>query len=96
MGAKRAEVQIAYAIGVKDPVSIHVNTFGTGKVEESILENAIKELFDLTPKGIIKKLDLIKPIYSGTSCYGHFGRKGFTWEKTDMVDKLKKLVWNQK
>ena len=93
--AERAEVQIAYAIGVKDPVSVHINTFGTGKVDEEVLEKAIMATFDLTPKGIIKKLDLIRPIYSETSCYGHFGRKNFSWEKTDMAAKLQKLC-NQK
>ncbi len=91
--AERCEVQIAYAIGVAEPVSVNVNTFGTGKVDEEILIKAIKENFDLRPKAIINKLQLRKPIYEKTAAYGHFGRnlKEFTWEKTDMVNVFKKL-----
>jgi S-adenosylmethionine synthetase len=98
--AKRCEVQVAYAIGVAEPVSIMVDTFGTGIVADAVLEKAIREVFDLTPKGIIKALDLRKPIYSATAAYGHFGRKPekngkgttFTWERTDRTAALKKAV----
>ena len=98
--ARRCEVQVAYAIGVAEPVSVMVDTFGTGVVADSALEQAIRETFDLTPKGIIKALDLRKPIYSATAAYGHFGRKPekngkgttFTWERTDKTGALKKAV----
>jgi S-adenosylmethionine synthetase len=72
--AKRCEVQVAYAIGVAEPVSVHVNTFGTSELSDAAIEAAIRATFDLTPKGIIGALDLRKPIYSATSAYGHFGR----------------------
>ena len=88
----RCEVELAYAIGVPFPVSVMVETFGTNKVEEVKIENAVKEVFDLTPAGIIKTLDLKKPIYQKTAAYGHFGRDDFSWEKTDKADELKKLV----
>lgn len=88
----RAEVQLAYAIGVAEPVSIMVETFGTEKVSPKKIENAVKEIFDCTPAGIIKTLDLRRPIYQPTASYGHFGREGFPWEKTDMADALKKRV----
>lgn len=89
--AERAEVQLAYAIGVAQPVSISVDTFGTGKVKESDLVEAIRELFDLRPAGIIKMLDLRRPIYKQTAAYGHFGRTDLDvpWEKTDKVAALK-------
>ncbi|WP_146547952.1 methionine adenosyltransferase [Rummeliibacillus suwonensis] len=89
--AERAEVQLAYAIGVAQPVSISVDTFGTGKVKESDLVEAIRELFDLRPAGIIKMLDLRRPIYKQTAAYGHFGRTDLDvpWEKTDKVVALK-------
>lgn len=86
--ADRAEVQLAYAIGVPFPVSIMVDTFGTGKVEDAAIEKAVKETFDCTPAGIIKTLDLKRPIYEATATYGHFGRPEFPWEKTDKVDSL--------
>ncbi len=86
---ERCEVQVAYAIGVAKPVSLFVSTFGTGKVPDEKIEKAVSEVFDLTPQGIIKTLDLLKPIYRETVNYGHFGREGFTWEKTDKVDALK-------
>jgi S-adenosylmethionine synthetase len=91
--AEKCEVQLAYAIGVARPVSISVETFGTGKVEESLLVNWIDELFDLRPSGIIEMLDLRKPIFKKTASYGHFGREdeGFTWENLDKVAKLKEL-----
>ncbi|MEO6805796.1 MAG: methionine adenosyltransferase [Edaphobacter sp.] len=83
--ADRCEVQLAYAIGVAEPVSVLVDTFGTGKVDETRLEELVRKNFSLTPKGIIEALDLRKPIFKATAAYGHFGRKGegFTWEKTD-------------
>ncbi len=92
--AAECEVQLAYAIGVAEPVSIHVDTNGTGKIaDEKIAEMIMKEV-DLTPKGIIERLDLKKPIYLKTSSYGHFGRKGkeFTWEKLDLVPTFKKYL----
>jgi len=90
--ARRAEVQLAYAIGVEDPVSIMVDTFGTGKAENCALEAAIRRNFNLTPKGIIKSLDLRRPVYKKTAAYGHFGRSEpeFTWERTDKVEILRK------
>jgi len=79
---------------VKEPVSIMVNTHGTGKVDEDKIVKAIRDIFDLTPKGIIQQLDLLKPIYKETASYGHFGRNGknFTWEKTDKAEELKKSL----
>ncbi len=90
----RATIQVAYAIGVVQPVSIMVDTHGTGKVAESKIEECIKELFDLSPAGIIKELDLLKPIYRKTAAYGHFGREedGFTWEQTDKADAIKEYL----
>ncbi|MFU8861570.1 MAG: methionine adenosyltransferase [Cyclonatronaceae bacterium] len=85
-------IQLAYAIGVADPVSINVNTYGTGKISDDKLAAIVTELFDCTPSGIIKRLDLKKPIFSKTAAYGHFGRDEFTWEKLDYVDKLKALA----
>jgi S-adenosylmethionine synthetase len=92
--ARRAEVQVAYAIGVAQPVSIMVNTFGTGCVDECTLVNLVRKHFDLTPRGIIDSLQLLRPIYKKTSAYGHFGRSEpeFTWEKTDRADTLRREV----
>jgi S-adenosylmethionine synthetase len=89
--AGRCEIQLAYAIGVAEPVSIMVDTFGTGKIKLARIRDLIKENFDLTPKGIIDTLDLRRPIFKKTAAYGHFGRNDpdFTWEKTDMADKLR-------
>ena len=87
--AERCELQLAYAIGVPFPVSIRVDSFGTAAVPESAIEKAVKQVFDLTPAGIIKTLDLCKPIYQATAAYGHFGRSEFNWEKTDKADALK-------
>jgi len=87
--AGRCEVQLAYAIGYPEPVSVHVTTFGTGKVSDSSIVDAIKKVFDMTPAGIIETLDLRKPIYRNTAVYGHFGRPEFSWEKTDQVDALR-------
>lgn len=91
--ADKAEIQLAYAIGVAKPVSISVDTFGTGKVSEEQLVNAIEQLFDLRPAGIIKMLDLRKPMYQPTAAYGHFGRNDLDlpWERLDKVDALKQL-----
>lgn len=85
-------IQLAYAIGVAEPVSINVNTYGTGKISDDKLAAIVEELFDCTPSGIIKRLDLKKPIFSKTAAYGHFGRDEFSWEKLDFVDKLKALA----
>ena len=89
--AERCEVQIAYAIGVAEPVSVLVTSFGTGQVPDEVLTRAVKEVFDLRPYYIIKRLNLLRPIYKKTACYGHFGREDvdFTWEKTDAVDDLR-------
>ncbi|HKO65435.1 MAG TPA: methionine adenosyltransferase [Candidatus Nitrosocosmicus sp.] len=91
--ATKCEVQIAYAIGVAKPVSIMVDTFKTSKVEEEQIENKVKEIFDTSPAGIIRTLDLKKPIYKKTSAYGHFGRRDvdFSWEKTDKAEALKSI-----
>jgi len=90
----RATIQVAYAIGVVQPVSIMVDTHGTGKVDEEKIEECIKELFDLSPAGIIRSLDLLRPIYKKTAAYGHFGRTedSFTWEKTDRIEDIKKYL----
>ncbi|MFG6119507.1 MULTISPECIES: methionine adenosyltransferase [Thalassobacillus] len=92
--AESCEVQLAYAIGVAQPVSIAINTFGTGKVSEERLVEEVRALFDLRPAGIIKMLDLRRPIYRDTAAYGHFGRTDikFPWEKTDKAKELKKLL----
>ncbi len=89
--ADRCEVQLAYAIGVAEPVSVRVDTFGTGKISEKRLIELIRENFQLTPKGIIESLDLRRPVFKATAAYGHFGRTGdnFTWEKTDKAEALK-------
>ena len=88
--AKKCEVQLAYAIGVAQPVSILVDTFGTSTVDEDKIEKAVEQVFDLTPKGIIETLDLRKPIYRQLAAYGHIGREdlGVKWENTDKVDAL--------
>ncbi len=87
-------IQVSYAIGIAQPVSIFVNTYGTGKIADEKLAEFIRKNIDLTPQGIIRRLDLRKPVYRNTAAYGHFGRneKGFTWEKLDLVAKLKKAV----
>lgn len=86
--ADKVTVQLAYAIGVAEPVSIRVDTHGTGKVDEDKLAEAVSKNFELTPKGIIETLDLLRPIYKKTAAFGHFGREGFSWEKTDKADAL--------
>jgi S-adenosylmethionine synthetase len=92
--AERLIVQLAYAIGVADPVSVHVDSFGTGKVTDRRLEALVRDHFPLTPKGIIDHLKLRRPVYRQTAAYGHFGRneEGFTWEELDHVDDLKQAV----
>jgi S-adenosylmethionine synthetase len=94
--AQRCEVQLAYCIGVAQPVSVLVDTFGTGSVLETTIAKIVQEVFNLTPKGIIQTLDLKRPIYRSTASYGHFGRTPedghFTWEKTDRVEDLKKAA----
>jgi S-adenosylmethionine synthetase len=88
--AKRCEVQVAYAIGKAHPVGLFVETFGTGRLPDVEIQRAVTEVFDLRPAAIIRDLDLLRPIYSQTAAYGHFGRElpDFTWERTDRVDAL--------
>jgi S-adenosylmethionine synthetase len=88
--ADKCEVQLAYAIGFPQPVSVHVETFGKGKVSDIAIEKAIRKVFDMSPAGIIETLDLKRPIYRQTATYGHFGRSEFPWEKTDKVRELQK------
>jgi S-adenosylmethionine synthetase len=92
--AEKLQVQLAYAIGVADPVSVMVDTYGTGKVADGKITELVREHFKLTPKGIIEDLDLRRPIYKKTAAFGHFGRteEGFTWEKTDRADALRKAA----
>ncbi|HIK75373.1 MAG TPA: methionine adenosyltransferase [Alcanivorax sp.] len=87
--ADKCEIQISYAIGVAEPTSISVNTFGTGKLDDNRIAALVREHFDLRPRGIIEMLDLRRPIYRPTASYGHFGRAGFSWENTDKADALK-------
>lgn len=89
--AERCEIQVSYAIGVAEPTSISVETFGTGKIDDSRIVELVREHFDLRPRGLIKMLDLLQPIYQATAAYGHFGREdeGFPWEKTDKAAALK-------
>ena len=88
----KCEVELSYAIGVPFPISVMVDTFGTGITPEYKIEEAVKSVFDLTPAGIIRDLDLKKPIYLDTATYGHFGKNGYTWEKTDKIKDLQKAV----
>ena len=95
--ASKCSIQIAYAIGVSQPLSLYVNTFGTGKVDDKAIEECIRKIVDLSPRGIRNILQLNNPIYVPTSSYGHFGREpdellkgSFTWEKTDLVELLNK------
>jgi len=90
--ASEAELQIAYAIGIAHPVSVSVDTHGTGQVDDEAIVHAVKKIFDLTPEGIIETLDLRKPIYTKTASYGHFGRNEFSWEKTDKIEELKRAL----
>jgi S-adenosylmethionine synthetase len=88
----KVTLQVAYAIGVVQPVSIMVDTHGTGNVDEHKIEECVKELFDLSPKGIIESLDLLRPIYRKTAAYGHFGREEFPWEQTNKVTEIKNYL----
>ncbi|MDX9715428.1 MAG: methionine adenosyltransferase [Dissulfurispiraceae bacterium] len=92
--ASKCEIQLAYAIGIPEPVSVFVDTFGSGKIPDSDISKLVSKNFDMTPKGIITKLNLRRPIYRATAAYGHFGRigDGFTWENTDMAETLKKAA----
>ena len=94
--AERCTIQVAYAIGVSKPLSVYVDTQGTGTVDDDKLTGAIQEAMDLSPRNIREHLNLSRPIYVPTSAYGHFGRKAdgdlFTWEKTDLVDALKAAI----
>ncbi|UCH94374.1 MAG: methionine adenosyltransferase [Candidatus Aminicenantes bacterium] len=90
--ADRCEIQIAYAIGVAEPVSVCVDTFGTGKLPEEKIEELVRKIFPLKPAEILNQLKLKRPIYAQTACYGHFGRDTFPWERLDKVDELKKLA----
>lgn len=89
---RRAELQVAYAIGMAHPVSVYVNTFGTGVVDDSVIARIVNEVFDLRPLAIIKNLKLDRPIYRATSNYGHFGREGFSWEQTDKIYDIKQAL----
>ena len=92
--ADACEVQLSYAIGVAEPISVLVDTEGTGKVDEALIEKLVRQFFPLTPKGMITHLKLKRPIYKETARNGHFGRNhpDFTWEKTDMAKKLRKAA----
>ena len=92
--ATECQIQVAYAIGVAEPVSIYVNTFGTGKIPDSEISRILKNEIDMTPRGIIDRLNLLRPIYRKTASYGHFGRddKDFTWEALDLVPILKRAI----
>lgn len=89
--AERCQVQLAYAIGYADPISLYVTTFNTSKTPEDKIATAVREIFPLKPAGMIRHLDLLKPIYRQTASFGHFGRPEFTWEKTDKIDDLRRL-----
>ncbi len=88
--ASECTVQLAYAIGVAEPVGLYVDTHGTGRIADEKLSKIVRDSFDLTPRGIIKTLNLRSPIFRKTAAYGHFGRPGFSWEKTNAADLLKK------
>jgi S-adenosylmethionine synthetase len=92
--ADRCEIQVSYAIGVAEPTSISVETFGTGKLDDARIIELVREFFDLRPRGLISMLDLLRPIYGATAAYGHFGREdeGFPWEKTDKVEALREAA----
>jgi S-adenosylmethionine synthetase len=92
--ADELEIQVAYAIGVANPVSVFVDSHGTGKLDDETLAEIVKKEFDLRPYAIIKTLDLRKPVFKKTAAYGHFGYKGFSWEQTDKAESLKKYSEN--
>jgi S-adenosylmethionine synthetase len=87
--ATRCEVQVSYAIGIAEPTSVHVDSFGTGSVDDGRLGEIVRQVFDLRPRGIVDMLDLLRPIYGPTAAYGHFGREEFPWEATDRIDSIK-------
>ena len=95
--AARCEIQIAYAIGIAKPVSVHIDTFGTGVIPDTKIAAIVRDIFDLRPKGIVNMLDLLKPVYQQTAAYGHFGRteKSFTWERTDKAAALRAAAGNK-
>ena len=88
--AERLQLQVAYAIGIAHPVSLSLEMFGTQQVDPEKLEEVVREMFDFRPAAIIRDLDLRRPIYRETAAYGHFGRKGFSWEETDRADDLRR------
>jgi S-adenosylmethionine synthetase len=90
--ADKCEIQLSYAIGVAEPTSISIETFGTGKVSETLLVKLVRDNFELRPFGLLKMLDLERPIYQATAAYGHFGREEFPWEKTDIAERLKASI----
>jgi S-adenosylmethionine synthetase len=90
--AERVQLQVAYAIGTAHPVSFVLDTFGTSEVDPGRLEETAREAFDFRPAAIIDRLDLRRPIYRETACYGHFGRKGFPWEETDRAEDLRRAL----
>jgi S-adenosylmethionine synthetase len=90
--AARVEVQLAYAIGVAKPVSVHIDSFGTGTLDDEKLSSYVSETFDMRPRAIIEELDLLRPIYRQTAAYGHFGRPEFSWEKTDRAEALASVL----
>ncbi len=90
--AEKCEVQLAYAIGVAQPVSVYVNTFGTSEIPEADIEKSVRKCFDMRPAAIIEQLDLLKPIYKKTAAYGHFGRDGYSWERIDRIKDLKSVI----
>ncbi|MFT6776580.1 MAG: S-adenosylmethionine synthetase [Paraglaciecola sp.] len=90
--ADKCEIQLSYAIGVAEPTSININTFGTGKVSDALLVKLVRDNFELRPHGLLKMLDLERPIYQATAAYGHFGREEFPWEKTDVAEQLKASI----
>ena len=87
----KIEIQVSYAIGISKPVSLYINTFGTNKISEDEILNIINKVFSFTPRNIIKELDLLRPIYSLSTCFGHFGKNNLPWEKLDKVDEIKAL-----
>jgi S-adenosylmethionine synthetase len=90
--AEEAVVQVAYAIGLAQPVSIDVQTFGTGVISDRRLSQIVRQIFDLRPRAIIDRLDLLRPVYQATAAYGHFGRAEFSWEALDAVEELKQTA----
>ena len=92
--ADRCEIQVSYAIGVAEPVSVMVDSYGTGQAPDAELTRAVRKVFDLTPRGIISRLELRTPVFKRTAAYGHFGREesGFTWERTDMFEELQRAL----